>query len=276
MSCYYFLTICPQLPHFFISISFFNLTYYHHSDIFIQMLDGGLILNSVKKIYHGSTSIIKKPEHGKGNARNDYGLGFYCTEDIELAMEWACEDKRGGFVNIYTIDISKLSIFNLSLPQYGFMDWLAILVNNRTFSIASPLAAEAKEYLTDNFLPDISLADAITGYRADDSYFAFAMDFFNNAISIRQLSRAMMLGNLGEQFVLKSHKSFDLIQFEDSKVVDGAIYYPKRKKRDSEARKDYLKRERKIARSSDDIYMIDILREGMKPNDERLQRNLFK
>ncbi|MBQ0007004.1 MAG: DUF3990 domain-containing protein, partial [Alistipes sp.] len=36
-------------------------------------------------IYHGSPLIIEVPEFGKGNPMNDYGLGFYCTEDIELA-----------------------------------------------------------------------------------------------------------------------------------------------------------------------------------------------
>jgi len=231
-------------------------------------------MNSIKTIYHGSTGIIKKPEYGKGNNRNDYGLGFYCTENLELAKEWACGDKCGGFANIYTIDTSKLSIFNLSRPQYGFMDWLAVLVNNRIFSITSPMAEEAKEYLTEHFLPDLSSADAITGYRADDSYFTFAMDFLSNIISIRQLSRAMLLGNLGEQFVLKSRKAFDLIKFERSEAVDGEIYYPKRKKRDADAREEYLKRDRKTARQRGDIFMLDILREEMKQNDERLQRKL--
>ena len=231
-------------------------------------------MSLVKTIYHGSSRIIKKPEYGEGNNRNDYGLGFYCTENLELAKEWACGNKRGGFANIYTIDTAKLSVFNLSQPQYGFMDWLSVLVNNRIFSITSPMAAEAKEYLTEHFLPDLNSVDAITGYRADDSYFTFAMDFLNNTISLRQLSRAMQLGNLGEQFVLKSQKAFDLIQFESSEAADGEIYYPKRKKRDSDAREEYLKRERKITRASGDIFMLDILREEMKPNDERLQRNL--
>ena len=233
-------------------------------------------MHSIKTIYHGSTGIIEKPEYGKGNDRNDYGLGFYCTEDLELAKEWACSDKRGGFANIYTIDTSKLSIFNLSQPQYGFMDWLAVLVNNRIFSITSPMAEEAKEYLTEHFLPDLSSFDIITGYRADDSYFAFAMDFLSNTISLRQLSRAMRLGNLGEQFVLKSQKAFDTIQFESSKVADGEIYFLKRKNRDSNARKDYFDRERKITRIDEDIFMLDILREEMKQGNERLQRNLFK
>ena len=233
-------------------------------------------MKSIKKIYHGSAGIIKKPEYGKGNVRNDYGLGFYCTKDLVLAKEWACGDKRGGFANIYTIDTSGIFILNLSQPQYGFMDWLAVLVNNRIFSITSPMASEAKEYLIEYFLPDLSTADAITGYRADDSYFTFAMDFLNNTISIRQLSRAMRLGNLGEQFVLKSRKAFDLIQFECSEVADGDIYFPKRKKRDADAREEYLKRERRITRDNGDIFMLDILREEMKPTDERLQRNLFE
>lgn len=38
-------------------------------------------------IYHGSGEIIEKPQFGYGNPKNDYGLGFYCTEDIELAKE---------------------------------------------------------------------------------------------------------------------------------------------------------------------------------------------
>ena len=233
-------------------------------------------MDSLKTLYHGSAAIIKKPEYGKGNSRNDYGLGFYCTESLELAKEWACGNKRGGFANIYTIDISDLSILNLSEPQYGFLNWLAVLVNNRIFSITSLMAEEAKEYLTDFFLPDLGSVDAVAGYRADDSYFAFAMDFLSNIISMRQLSRAMRLGSLGEQFVLKSRRAFELIRFERGEAADGEIYYPKRKKRDMEAREQYLKRERKITRSGADIFMLDILREEMKQGDERLQNNLFE
>lgn len=41
-------------------------------------------------IYHGSPEIIEKPVFGKGKPYNDYGMGFYCTEHLELAKEWAC------------------------------------------------------------------------------------------------------------------------------------------------------------------------------------------
>ena len=52
-------------------------------------------------IYHGSSEIVKQPVYGKGKPYNDYGIGFYCTEHLELAKEWACTKNIDGFVNEY-------------------------------------------------------------------------------------------------------------------------------------------------------------------------------
>jgi len=223
-------------------------------------------------LYHGSTKIIEKPEFGKGNPRNDYGSGFYCTENLELAKEWACKTRNGGFVNVYALDIVSLSVLELIDPKYGTLDWLTILVNNRIFDITSPIAADAKEYLTKYFMPDVKGFDIVKGYRADDSYFSFAMDFLNNTISLRQLNRAMSLGSLGQQLMIKSRKAIDLVKFIKSEPVDGDIYYAKRLKRDKEAREQYFKRERKMTLRKDDIFVWEILREEMKPDDARLQK----
>ena len=231
-------------------------------------------MENIITLYHGSGSIIERPEFGKGNPHNDYGIGFYCTGNIELAKEWACSDRRGGYANTYSLDISSLSIMDLSDEVYGILSWLAVLINNRTFLINNPLAVEAKEYLTTWFLPDINAVDAIEGYRADDSYFTFALDFLNNTISMRQLARAMSLGSLGKQFVLKSRKAFELIRFNMSEAADGETYFIKRRKRDTDAREEYLKKERHAVRINDEIYMIDILRQEMKQDDARLQRNI--
>lgn len=37
-------------------------------------------------LYHGSTNIVE-PRYGEGAKDNDYGMGFYCTEDIEMAFQ---------------------------------------------------------------------------------------------------------------------------------------------------------------------------------------------
>ena len=148
------------------------------------------------KIFHGSENRIEKPEYGKGKPYNDYGLGFYCTEDIEMAKEWSCGEEHDGFANEYTLDITGLKVLNLNAPEYTILHWLAVLLKNRTFRLTNPIAKDAKEYLLEHFPVNTEDYDIIIGYRADDSYFSFADDFLNNAISVRKLEKAMRLGNL--------------------------------------------------------------------------------
>ncbi len=107
------------------------------------------------------------------------------------------------------------------------------------------------------------------GYRADDSYFSFAQDFLNGAISYRQLCNAMGLGNLGEQYVLLSKKAFSQIHFLKAVEVEADVWFPKRNIRDRRARKQYFDVERN-RRQKGDIYITHILNEEMKEDDPRL------
>ena len=120
------------------------------------------------RLYHGSINMIEEPEFGVGNSKNDYGQGFYCTEHIELAKEWACAENRDGFANEYELETDGLSIMNLSDARYHILNWLAILLENRTFVIERGLALTAKDYILSEFLPEYKNADVIRGYRADD------------------------------------------------------------------------------------------------------------
>ena len=91
----------------------------------------------------------------------------------------------------------------------------------------------------------------------------------NNEISLTQLSYAMRLGKLGEQFVLKSPAAFEKIQFVSYEIADNTEYYAKRKARDDEARAAFrteLERD-----DLDGLYMRDIISEEVQPNDPRLR-----
>lgn len=134
-----------------------------------------------------------------------------------MAKEWGVGSDRDGYANQYQLDCDGLFILDLNDPQYTMLHWLTILLENRNFEAATPLAAEAKEYLFRTFHLDYQKADVIIGYRADDSYFSFAADFINGAISYRQLCNAMRLGKLGQQVVLKSRTAFDRLVFWDTK-----------------------------------------------------------
>lgn len=221
-------------------------------------------------LYHGSTKVIEKPVLGLGNPKNDYGLGLYCTENLELAKEWASTERSDGFANSYEIGFEGLNILYLNKAPYHILNWLSILLQNRTFVISQGLPSEAKAYLLDNFLPEYEHYDLIIGYRADDSYFSFANAFLNNTISLEQLRKAMFLGKLGEQVVLKSKEAFSRLVFKESIPVDSSLYYPKRQARDRQAREDF-QNEKAVVSPADAIYMIDILRQKWTNEDPRLQ-----
>ena len=83
-------------------------------------------------VYHGSDHIIEKPMYNGSKRRNDFGYGFYTTESIELAKEWACSDQRNGFANIYEFNLEELSVLRLNSSEYNILNWLAILTKYRS------------------------------------------------------------------------------------------------------------------------------------------------
>lgn len=222
-------------------------------------------------IYHGSENIIAKPEFGKGRVNNDFGLGFYCTESEALAKEWAVSSLRNGFANRYILDTEYLKVLNLNSSQYTILNWIAVLVEHRLFTIKTPVARRARQYLIDNFSINVNAFDLITGYRADDSYFDYADSFINNGISVEQLARAMRLGKLGEQIVVKLKYAFSKLQFEGYNVADKAQFYALRKERNEEANKLYFAM---LEEDNDGLYIQDIIRSGIKNDDTRIPRNI--
>lgn len=221
-------------------------------------------------IYHGSKDIIEKPEFGKGNKKNDYGLGFYCTENVELAKEWACfNNETNGYANQYEIDLSAYKVLDLREEKYSILNWMALLLKFRTFDVNTPISAQAKEYILENFYVNVEEYDVIIGYRADDSYFSFAKDFINNTISVEQLAEAMRLGELGIQIVLKSKRAFDTVKYISYELAECKEYYVKRVSRDKKARETYLSGHRQNL-VYDGLFVMDIIRKGLKNGDKIL------
>ena len=223
------------------------------------------------KLYHGSDKIVERPELGKGSAKNDYGQGFYCTAHFELACEWASKNEAvNGYANEYVLNLSDLKVLDLSDPAYNILNWITLLIQNRTFESTAPISEQAKQYLIANFNVDVSGYDVIKGYRADDSYFSFARDFVNNTISVQQLAKAMKLGKLGIQYMLRTEKAFANLTYVRAQEVDSTVYHAKYLKRDLKAKSDYKKSKVNLAIDSNELYVLDIIRGGIKNGDPRL------
>lgn len=228
-------------------------------------------MRSKLTLYHGSDHVVETPEYGRGRVANDYGQGFYCTESKDLAMEWAVSALHDGFANRYVLDAEYLNVLNLNSPEYSVLNWMAVLVAHRTFSLRTPVARRARRYLIDTFGVNVNAYDAVVGYRADDSYYDFAETFLNNGITVEQLALAMRLGKLGEQVVLKSRFAFSRLRFEGFVPASRDTFYPRRKARDEEASRAYLAL---LEREEDGLYVQDLMREGVSGDDARIPRNL--
>lgn len=65
------------------------------------------------KLYHGSNTIVKKPEILTSNRFLDFGNGFYTTANEEQARKFAVKvaGTRGGkaILNIYELDENNLN-----------------------------------------------------------------------------------------------------------------------------------------------------------------------
>ena len=228
-------------------------------------------MDKTMTIYYGSSHIIEAPTFGEGRKHNDFGLGFYCTQSNELAKEWAVSSLQDGFSNRYTLYTQYLNTLKLNSPEYTILHWMAVLVEHRLFPIKTPVARRAKAYLVDHFGINVNAYDLIIGYRADDSYYDFAEAFLNNAITVEQLARAMRLGKLGEQVVLKSRFAFSRIRFEGFDTAERDPYYTLRKERDEAANQTYLDI---LEEEADGLYIQDIIRGGITNDDPRIPRNI--
>ena len=73
-------------------------------------------------LYHGTPDKIVVPKFGGGDDKHDYGRGFYLTENIELAKEWAvCRpNDTNGWVHKYELEAAghiARSGRHISLPD---------------------------------------------------------------------------------------------------------------------------------------------------------------
>lgn len=195
--------------------------------------------NKIITLYHGSPNKEIVPAYGLGEARHDYGKGFYLTEDVELAKEWAvCNPTDiSGWVHKYQLNLTGLSV--LDFQNESILAWLAELMKHRK-------ADDSRRYevLSEKFIEKYGIEtasfDVIKGWRANASYFYIAKAFVRDEIDMDILEELMMLGGLGIQYCIKSQKAYGALSevYEDLVPVDYCEFNKKYNDRDVKAREN--------------------------------------
>ena len=190
-------------------------------------------------LYHGTPNKIVTPKFGGGDEKHDYGKGFYLTESIELAKEWAvCRpNDANGWVHKYELETDGLKI--LDFQQLDVLSWLAELMKHRK-------ADDSRRYkiLSEKFIAKYGLDttgyDIIKGWRANASYFYIAKEFVRDNIDMEILEELLSLGGLGIQYCLKSEKAFTrLNEVKDGLIcVDYKEFNDRYNERDANARRN--------------------------------------
>lgn len=189
-------------------------------------------------LYHGTPNEIVVPTFGKGDDRHDYGKGFYLTENIQLAKEWAvCRpNDTNGWVHKYELDTTDLKI--LDFQEKNILAWLAELMKHRDAADSKRYRMLAKQFI-EKYGVDTSEYDIIKGWRANASYFYIAKEFVKDNIDIDILEELLSLGGLGIQYCIKSELAYSKLTEikEDLIAVNYEEFNDKYNNRDVSARK---------------------------------------
>lgn len=189
-------------------------------------------------LYHGSPNKVIVPQFGFGEGKHDYGKGFYLTENIELAKEWAvCRpDETNGWVHKYELETDDLKI--LDFQEHNILSWLAELMKHRNASDSRRYKVLSKKFIAEYGI-DTNEYDIIKGWRANASYFYIAKEFVRDNIDIEILEELLSLGGLGIQYCIKSELAYSkLAEVEDGLIsVDYSEFNEKYNERDIIARK---------------------------------------
>ena len=192
-----------------------------------------------------------------------------------MAREWACKGKEPpAFANVYELNLQGLKVLDLSAAPYTVLNWITVLLANRTFQLDLEVAVEVRDYFIKNFMPPMGDADVVMGYRADDSYFNYAETFVGNGLSISRLNEALRLGKLGIQIALKSEKAFGKLKFVRADEVPWDEYHGRYVSRDAAARREWRETLKKGASSALGVFAYDVVRMGLKQGDERIREIL--
>ena len=173
-------------------------------------------------LYHGSNKIIQTPQYGSGKEDNDYGKGFYTTEDRDKANAWAVVNGNDDAIcNQYELDINGLNI--LRLNDYGVLAWTAEVISHR--GVLDENTMYIAEALVDKYKLDTSEYDIIIGYRADDSYTKVIDSFLQGQLTTDEVLRFFKKGELGDQVFIKSEPAFRNLKFIDYENVKNIEKY---------------------------------------------------
>ncbi len=172
-------------------------------------------------LFHGTNILFSEIDLSKANATSDFGGGFYLTNILEQAVEWAGKRRRiqfdgelvgrrfldSAYVLKYEILLDKLKQYNMSVKVFDKYDreWLdTILLGRRHLDINDSEIENVSELL--------SGYDIIAGPMADNSLNVKLNKYAKHPYDRDILLEEIKMVKENYQIVFKTKKSLNALQ----------------------------------------------------------------
>lgn len=146
-------------------------------------------------LYHGSNSMIQKPSILNGRMDNDFGIGFYLTNEIEIATQYATRWCT-PVVNEYRLDLDSLNVYTFNDND----EWLEFVVDNQNLK-----DMDAK----------YESVDVLIGPDIDKKMQSLIESYEMRLVSADKIYEVLK-EDLHMQYVIRSQKAFDQLTFINS------------------------------------------------------------
>ncbi len=146
-------------------------------------------------VYHGSDKKIEKPNYRGSRKGTDFGSGFYCTKNLEMAKSW-CALRNGQYVNKYELNLNGLKIKEYNLD----LEWLLFVCSNR---LSLDIKIEDNNY------------DVIIGPTADDKLYRTVQNFLDNVYSVDETLNILNCMKIDKQINIVTEKALNNLEFKE-------------------------------------------------------------
>jgi hypothetical protein len=163
---------------------------------------GGVFEELTQTLYHGSYTVVRKPDVSFGAPRKDFGQGFYTTTSKRQADEWAKASSWRANATTRTTSIFEFVGSQTVLGIYRFADddfigWVDFVAKNRYPNKYYPFVSELYNTI-ENY-------DIVIGPIANNTTFIIFRDLFD----------AVESGEPVELIKLEKERAYERLQKED-------------------------------------------------------------
>ena len=162
-------------------------------------------------LYHGSNTVVEKPDVSFSRVNLDFGQGFYLTSHFKQAKNWAIRKKRfekgEPIVNVYDFDEGVLNEFQIKKFETESEEWLEFVAKNRKGNFSE------RDF------------DAVFGPVANDRVFEAVTMYLDELWDASTTLQALKYYKLNDQWCLKNQNLLETcLEFKEVRGLDGQTW----------------------------------------------------